>query len=593
MLYQISNYYMKNLFIAMLLIYSLALAKEDFYSIKNSQMIRDSLNSIKFVNPNTAIELSFSILENYSEKRPNRVIGSAYAALGQIYHIKGLSRQSLEYLSIAEKEFYDHLQYIPPWLQVDFGNVYFANGFYDKAIESYRQSYNNFNRYLKDPKINKFNRKQNFLSGLATSSNNIALVEIEKRKFKKAEERFLHGLKIRRQIANKNDISHSYLSLAELYYKWEKYELIPLMCDSSDIAIETQQNLDSATKFRYLGMSNQYRGLYYYSRDDIKKSLKYFSIAMEFYKSLPIEKTRLLALKSSILQEKGSTKEAIESINKAMLIADKQGLNREIQKLLNSKKEILYNINDLIGVQKINERIIEINKLQTAEQNKDLLLNLELKNDLIAGQALLEKQQTQRRFILAFSGLLFLILILMIISIRNQNLASIQAKTLAEQSKLVAELELKSTENELRNVSSSIIEKNEMIESIKKDVNYASQFLSNTDSKYLINPLKSKLHNAISGKSDWEEFKIHFNRAYPNFFDELAKINSTLTIQDLRLCAYLKSGQTTKEIAQLTGLSIRSIESRRYRLRKKLNLIRDISLFEFIQTINLDKHIKA
>ena len=580
---------MRSLFIQTLLICSLVLANEEYFSTKNSQIIRDSLNSIKFVNPNTAIQFSFSILENYSEKRPNRVIGSAYAALGQIYHIKGLSRQSLEYLSIAEKEFYNHLQYIPPWLQVDFGNVYFANGFYDKAIQSYQQSYNTFNRYIEDPKFNKYNQQQNFLSGLSTSSNNIALVEIERGKFEKAEEKFLHGLKIRRQITFKNDISHSYLSLAELYYKWEKYELILSMCDSSDIAIKTQQNIDSATKSRYLGMSNQYRGIYYYTNGDIKKSLKYFSIAMKYYKSLPIEKTRLLALKSSILKEQGFSLEAIESIDEAMLIADKQGLNREIQKLLNSKKEVLYDISDLIGIQKINERIIEINKLQTSEQNKDLILNLELKNDLIAGQTLLEKQKTQRTFILAFSGLLFLILILMIISIKNQNLASIQAKKLAEQSKLVAELELKSTERELINVSTTIIEKNEMIESIKKDVNYASQFLSNTDSKYLINPLKSKLHNAQSGKSDWDEFKIHFNNAYPNFFDKLAKINNTLTIQDLRLCAYLKSGQTTKEIAQLTGLSVRSIESRRYRLRKKLNLVRDISLFEFIQTINVDK----
>lgn len=580
---------MKSFFIKTLLICSLVLANEEYFSTKNSQMIRDSLNSIKFVNPNTAIQFSFSILENYPEKRPNRVIGSAYAALGQIYHIKGLSRQSLEYLSRAEKEFYSHLQYIPPWLQVDFGNVYFANGFYDKAIQSYEQSYNTFNRYIRDQKFNKYNQQQNYLSGLSTSTNNIALVEIERGKFEKAEEKFLHGLKIRKEIVSKNDISHSYLSLAELYYKWEKYELIMSMCDSSDIAIETQQNIDSATKSRYLGMSNQYRGIYYYTNGDIKKSLKYFSIAMKYYKSLPIEKTRLLALKSSILKEQGFSLEAIESIDEAMLIANKQGLNREIQKLLNSKKEVLYDINDLIGIQKINEKIIEINKLQTAEQNKDLILNLELKNDLIAGQTLLEKQKTQRTFILAFSGLLFLILILMIISIRNQNLASIQAKKLAEQSRLVAELELKSTERELINVSTTIIEKNEMIESIKKDVNYASQFLSNTDSKHLINPLKSKLHNAQSGKSDWDEFKIHFNNAYPNFFDQLAKINNTLTIQDLRLCAYLKSGQTTKEIAQLTGLSVRSIESRRYRLRKKLNLVRDISLFEFIQTINVDK----
>ena len=90
------------------------LANNDYFVEKNSQAIRDSLNAIKFVNPNDAVEFSFQILENYSEKRPNRVFGSVYAALGQIYHIKGLSRQSIDYLRLAEKEFIAAIDYIPP-----------------------------------------------------------------------------------------------------------------------------------------------------------------------------------------------------------------------------------------------------------------------------------------------------------------------------------------------------------------------------------------------------------------------------------------------------------------------------------------------
>jgi DNA-binding CsgD family transcriptional regulator len=100
-------------------------------------------------------------------------------------------------------------------------------------------------------------------------------------------------------------------------------------------------------------------------------------------------------------------------------------------------------------------------------------------------------------------------------------------------------------------------------------------------------PLKSKLEDATSGNTSWEEFQSHFNKTYPGFLDELTKLNNSLTISDLRLCAYLKAGQTTKEIAQLTGLSVRSIESRRYRLRKKLNLNRVSSLYKFINQIQL------
>ena len=44
------------------------LANNGYFVQKNSQAIRDSLNAIKYVNPNDAVEFSFQILENYSEK---------------------------------------------------------------------------------------------------------------------------------------------------------------------------------------------------------------------------------------------------------------------------------------------------------------------------------------------------------------------------------------------------------------------------------------------------------------------------------------------------------------------------------------------
>ena len=40
----------------------------------------------------------------------------------------------------------------------------------------------------------------------------------------------------------------------------------------------------------------------------------------------------------------------------------------------------------------------------------------------------------------------------------------------------------------------------------------------------------------------------------------------------------------TKDIAQVTGLSVRAIENKRYRLRKKLNLSTDVSLESFLHS---------
>ena len=124
---------------------SISLSQQDsFFTENNQDAIRDSINSLKFVNPNQAEKFAFEILEKYPVKKSNRVRAATLAALGQIYHIKGLTGPSLDYFEQSEKMFVDVLGSIPPWIQVSIGNVYFAQGLFDKAEESYLESFNNF-----------------------------------------------------------------------------------------------------------------------------------------------------------------------------------------------------------------------------------------------------------------------------------------------------------------------------------------------------------------------------------------------------------------------------------------------------------------
>ena len=51
---------------------------------------------------------------------------------------------------------------------------------------------------------------------------------------------------------------------------------------------------------------------------------------------------------------------------------------------------------------------------------------------------------------------------------------------------------------------------------------------------------------------------------------------------DLRLAAYLKMNLSSKEIAPLLNISVRGVENKRYRLRKKLGLSEEANLTEFI-----------
>jgi DNA-binding CsgD family transcriptional regulator len=48
------------------------------------------------------------------------------------------------------------------------------------------------------------------------------------------------------------------------------------------------------------------------------------------------------------------------------------------------------------------------------------------------------------------------------------------------------------------------------------------------------------------------------------------------------MCAYLKMELSTKEMAPLLGISVRGVETLRYRLRKKLGLEREESILDFL-----------
>nr|NQU91355.1 hypothetical protein [Bacteroidota bacterium] len=55
-----------------------------------------------------------------------------------------------------------------------------------------------------------------------------------------------------------------------------------------------------------------------------------------------------------------------------------------------------------------------------------------------------------------------------------------------------------------------------------------------------------------------------------------------LTQNELKLCSYLRMNLSTKEIAQMLNISLESVTTKRYRLRKKLQLENEENLVEFI-----------
>ena len=97
--------------------------------------------------------------------------------------------------------------------------------------------------------------------------------------------------------------------------------------------------------------------------------------------------------------------------------------------------------------------------------------------------------------------------------------------------------------------------------------------------------IKKSLASQINKNSDWENFKIHFDKVHEGFFDKLLSFSKDFTTKDIRFCAYIRMNLTTKEIAIMLGISHRTVQGIRGRVRKKLNLTPDQDLTLFLMNL--------
>lgn len=151
------------------------------------------------------------------------------------------------------------------------------------------------------------------------------------------------------------------------------------------------------------------------------------------------------------------------------------------------------------------------------------------------------------------------------------------------------EVELKHKSSELADSTMNLIRKNDMLLSLDNDISELSDSLKREEAKAMvfrkIHNIRQNIQSNIKEDENWEKFEENFNLVYDNYMKKLCKNFPNLKINDRKLCAYLRMGLSSKEIASLMNTSVRSIETARYRLRKKLNLDRDDNLSSFIQEL--------
>ena len=182
-------------------------------------------------------------------------------------------------------------------------------------------------------------------------------------------------------------------------------------------------------------------------------------------------------------------------------------------------------------------------RLRVTRQHEHLRLENEAK-------ALLEKQQSEQE----------------IIKLQNENLQT----------------EISYKNMQLADSTMAIIKKNELLIEIKVELDRQREKIGTGYPQRYFERLMTMINKNISNDNDWKVFEELFDQAHENFFKRLKAAYPDLTQSDMKLCAFLRLNLSSKEIAPLLNISFRGVETRRFRLRRRMALNSEENLVEFI-----------
>lgn len=149
-----------------------------------------------------------------------------------------------------------------------------------------------------------------------------------------------------------------------------------------------------------------------------------------------------------------------------------------------------------------------------------------------------------------------------------------------EQEKELIELDIKLKDKELTTNAISLIQKKEQYSLFLKRLEEIKTKLKGKEIieiDKLISECKSSLITY-----NWDEFKITFEKVHSDFYKKILEVYPNLTSNEKKICAFLKLGMSTKDIASITMQTSHSILIARTRLRKKMNLNKEDNLTTII-----------
>ena len=561
----------------------------------------DSLNILTKKSPERAIRFARELLKKVAPIAESNFEYKINNTLGEIFLDLQMYGQAMSHFTEANMIREKLGQGSAPWLLINMGNVYYQQQKYIKAREYYLNGLDKFNSL----KHNQDNR----VSGRKVALSNLGRIEVRIKNYDKALNYFREALDVSRKSprflafkkakennsivyeGNAKGVAYQHSLISNLYLIWGQY----------DLAIEENQKADRILKYiiekseknSSLKAAKKLMGSNLSLLAEINTKLGKFEEALiqsreatQLLKDWPYSFVDHMEVESEFYSAQAELYLALGSLDRGLKVCDIEGLDIRKISLLEKKLNLLKANKLERSALDISEEINRLTIKVQEERMASLFDGLEHKADIMLRKEQLSIAKGKQVLISSLLGALLIVMGIIALNLRNKKRFTDQRSRLVKRKKQLVDQELKNKENDLARMSAYIVSKNDLLNSIVSDLEYHTSLIENKKDRRLMTPLKKKISEKIDESADWDQFQIQFSLAYPDFIEKLTAQYSDLRSGDIKLCCYLKMNMNTKDIAQITGLSVRAIENKRYRLRKKLNLKTDMSLEAFLHSSN-------
>ena len=530
----------------------------------------DSIDKYKEFDPQKSLKFGFQALEktNFDEISYNlydlnfKIASVFYLAKNyeKSFQFLTTSLSIYELLPIKERRY----KFIkkPPWLLALLGNVYFRLGRYERAKKIYNEAIINFNL---------IEEKEEKNYGLNTSDDSLGNIYLDQNDSDEAEKYYKRSLERRINFGKVSDIMFSYSLLTKFYFKINKIELgLKYLKLAEELFENSKTNSKSETPIFYSKTISAYAS-YLKTNGEILKALDLFKKAknlIKYYPDLHLQDVNFSISECFYeLKKYNQANEIIlENLNSEFFNINNTISNYQLLlKSYSAQKRFkdLLLINDSLNYYSSKQK--KINSISFGDLETQLIIS-EKQKELNLNKIKYNKYQY---FFIIFILSFIAVVIILLYNFNYQKEKNIRLDL--EKKQIMNELDSKN--RELVSKANFIVQRNEFLVNLNSKINKISS-----------DNIKKEIKSAINAEKSYEEFDKIFTQVYPGFYENL-KSKHDLSQTYLRLVAYIKMNENNNEIATLSGVSLRTVETQRYRLSKILNLKDDQDLNSYIMNI--------